>query len=160
MRISAQIFWGLLLALVLALVPAHAGAAEIQRWDLRDGDGERWGLVVFTQPDPAYAPGWRLRLTARTPAAALDHHEPLRLDDGLGHLWPLENRSAELVAPGESALPVQSAQFDLEGLQPCPSAVVPLHLKLVLADGEAELLLGPDQVAVLSSLPAAPSNQS
>lgn len=160
MRISAQMFWGLLLALVLVLLPAGAGAAEIQRWDLRDGDGEPWGLVVFPQPDPAYAPGWRLRLTARTPAAALDHHEPLQLDDGFGRLWQLDNRSAELVGPGESPLPLQSAQFDLEGLQPRPSAVLPLHLKLVLADGEAELLLGPDQVAALSSLPAAPSNQS
>ena len=159
MRISAQCLWGLLLALVLALVPAHAGAAEIQRWDLRDGDGERWGLVVFPQPDPAYAPGWRLRLTARGSGAAMDHRAPLQLDDGLGHLWRLENRSAELVAPGESALPLQSAQFDLEALQPRPSAVVPLHLKLVLVDGEAELLLGPDQVAALSSLTTEPSNQ-
>ena len=159
MRISAQIFWGLLLALVFVLLPAGAGAAEIQRWDLRDGDGEPWGLVVFPQPDHAYLPGWRLRLTAGGSGAALDHREPLRLDDGIGHLWRLENRSAELVAPGESVLPLQSAQFDLEALQPRPSAVLPLHLKLVLVDGEAELLLGPDQVAVLSSLPTAPSNQ-
>ena len=159
MRSSAQIFWGLLLALVFVLLPAGVGAAEIQRWDLRDGDGEPWGLVVFPQPDPAYAPGWRLRFTARRPATALDHHEPLQLDDGLGHLWQLDNRSAELVAPGESALPLQSAQFDLEGLQPRPSAVVPLHLRLVLVDGEAELLLGPDQVAALSSLPPVPSHQ-
>jgi hypothetical protein len=159
MRISAQCCWGLLLALVFVLLPAGAGAAEIQRWDLRDGDGEPWGLVVFPQPDPAYAPGWRLRLTARRPATAPNHREPLRLDDGLGHLWQLDNRSAELVARGESALPLQSAQFDLEALQPRPSSVLPLHLRLVLVDGEAELLLGPDQVAALSSLPPAPSHQ-
>ena len=152
-------FWALLLGLVLVLLPVGTAAAEIQRWDLRDDDGEPWGLVLFPQPDPACAPGWRLRLTARRPAAALDHHEPLQLDDGLGHLWQLGNSSAELVALGESALPLQSAQFDLEGLQPRPSAVLPLHLKLALADGEAELLLGPDQVAALSGLPAAPSNQ-
>ncbi len=159
MRSPAQSLWALLLALVLVLLPARAGAAEIQRWDLRDGEGEPWGLVVFPQPDPAYAPGWRLRLTARRPAAALDHHEPLQLDDGLGHLWQLANRSSELVAPGESALPPQSAQFDLEALQPRPSAVLPLHLKLALVDGEADLVLGPDQVAALSSLPQARSNQ-
>ena len=159
MRITAQSLWAFLLVLVVVLLPAGAGAAEIQRWDLRDGDGEPWGLVVSPQPDPAYAPGWRLRLTARTPAAALDHHEPLRLDDGLNHLWQLDNRSSELVAPGESALPPQSAQFDLEGLQPRPSGVLPLHLKLVLVDGEADLVLGPAQVAALSNLPAAPSNQ-
>jgi hypothetical protein len=29
----------------------------------------------------------------------------------------------------------------------------------VLVDGEADLLLGPDQVAALSSLPTEPSNQ-
>ena len=160
MRSSAQIILSLLLALVFVLHPAGTGAAEIQRWDLRDGDGGPWGLAVFPQPDPADAPGWRMRLTARRPATAPDHREPLQLDDGLGRVWQLNNRSAELVAPGESALPLQSAQFDLEGLQPRPSAVLPLHLKLVLADGEAELLLGPDQVAALSSLPAAPSNQS
>jgi len=46
MRGSAQMFWGLLLALVVVLLPAGAGAAEIQRWALRDGVGRGIGAVA------------------------------------------------------------------------------------------------------------------
>ena len=141
----------------LPVSPVAAAAAAPQRWDLRDGAGQGWGLVLFSQPDPAYPPGWRLRLTARTGGIALDHQQPLQLDDGLGQQWLLQNRSAELVSPGEGPLPLQSAQFDLESLQPRPSEALPLHLRVPLEDGEAELVLGPDQLTALHALPTAAS---
>ena len=170
MRISAQWFsaqwlwwspWLRLLAVLLAVVlwvrPVAAADASPQRWDLRDAAGQRWGLVLFSQPDPAYPSGWRLRLTALVGSAPLDHRQPLQLDDGSGQRWLLENRSEELVAPGDGGLPPQSAQFDLAGLQPRPSAVLPLHLRVSLEDGEAELVLGPDQLNALHALPTAAS---
>lgn len=165
MRISAQSLrwspWVRLLAVLLAVVvwasPVAAADASPQRWELRDAAGQRWGLVLFSQPDPAYPSGWRLRLTALVGRSALDHRQPLQLDDGLGQAWLLENRSEELVSPGQGELPPQSAQFDLAGLQPRPSAVLPLHLRVPLEDGEAELVLGPDQLTALHALPVAAS---
>jgi hypothetical protein len=35
--------------------------------------------------------------------------------------------------------------------------VLPLHLRVPLEDGEAELVLGPDQLTALHALPAAAS---
>lgn len=165
MRFSAQClrpYWlewlsallAVLMSLVLLARPAVAADAVTQRWDLRDDAGQRWGLVLFAQPDPAYPKGWRLRLTAGLGSVALDHHQPLQLDDGLGHHWILGNRSLELVQPGEGRLPIQSAQFDLGDLQPRPSDGLPLHLRVALEDGVADLVLGPDQLTALHTLPA------
>ena len=148
---------GLLLALLTLLSAATPAQADGGRWQLTDTNGERWGLALFHwPPDGTAASGWRLRLTARTPQPPLDHQQPLALRDGLGQRWQLPNRSDELVAAG-APQPADSVQFDLEALQPRPSAVLPLQVQLALVPGEkptsATLTLPADLVAALSTLP-------
>ena len=147
---------GACLALLLALGwSAPAAATEvIGSWRVVDDAGHGWGLSLFEQPDPAFPAGWRLRLNAHVPGVAADHERPLRLRDGLGGGWTLANCSEELVPPGEAAVPASSAQFDVAGLDPRPSAVAPLRLELPLADGSSiGLTLGGDVVPVLRALP-------
>jgi len=165
MRICAQSFSGLvsvLLALLL-LGPLAAQASDAPlRWELRDGSGGRWGLVLFQQPDPTFPAGWRLRLLSRDPDLQLDHHRPLPMDDGMGGHWQLANRSEELVPHGNDDLPAQAAQFDAEGLLPRPQAALPLRLLIPLAGagapaaGATSVVLGPEPVAALHGLPASP----
>jgi hypothetical protein len=155
----------LVLFLLLALLPAStvmpgsvasaAAAPAIQQWSVSDVLGRGWGLSLFEQPDPDFAPGWRLRLNARTPGVSLDHQRPLVIGDGLGGAWELANRSKELVARGEGTLPAGSAQFDATDLDPRPRDALPLQLTLPLADGTtASLTLGPEVVAALHALPS------
>lgn len=156
MRRSVRLL--LLLVLMFALAaPVQAADGAMQRWSLLDGAGGRWAVLLFSQPDPAYPSGWRLRLTALIGPQVLDHQRPLELDDGLGHHWQLENRSAELLPSGGGSLPPQSAQFDLEALIPRPSEALPLHLRVPLEDGVADLLFGPDPISALHTLPASVS---
>jgi len=161
----------LVLALVLALpaaatlMPGSAASATeetpsaeetpgIQLWSVSDTLGHGWGLSLFGQPDPDFAPGWRLRLNARTPGLSLDHQRPLVIGDGLGGSWELANCSVELVARGEGTLPAGSAQFDATDLDPRPRDALPLRLTLPLADGTtATVTLGPEVVAALHALP-------
>ncbi|MCT0219831.1 DUF3122 domain-containing protein [Synechococcus sp. CS-1329] len=150
----------LLLTLLLALgLPAPAPAAAlIGSWRVVDDAGHGWGLSLFEQPDPAYPSGWRLRLNAHVPGVEADHGRPLRLRDGLGGAWTLTNCSDEMVppgdAPGEAPVPAGSAQFDVAGLDPRPSAVAPLRLELPLAGGESVgLTLEGDVVPALRDLP-------
>jgi hypothetical protein len=110
-------------------------APAIQQWSVSDGLGHGWGLSLFEQPDPDFAPGWRLRLNARTPGVSLDHQRPLMIGDGLGGAWKLANHSEELVARGEGTLPAGSGQFDATDPDPRPRDVLPLQLTLPLADG-------------------------
>ena len=166
MRITAQRLcdWTpvLLVALVLAVLvlgPLATQASETTlRWELRDGSGGRWGLVLFQQPDPSFPAGWRLRLMSRDPDLQLDHRRPLPMDDGMGGHWQLANRSEELVAKGDADLPAQAAQFDAEGLWPRPQAALPLRLLIPLtgrgAAGAASVVLGPEPVTALHGLPA------
>jgi hypothetical protein len=155
----------LVLFLLLALLPASIlmpgsaasapAAPAIQQWSVSDGLGHGWGLSLFEQPDPDFAPGWRLRLNARTPGLSPDHQRPLVIGDGLGGAWELANRSEELVARGEGDLPAGSAQFDATDLNPRPRDALPLRLTLPLADGTtASLTLGPEVVAALHALPS------
>jgi hypothetical protein len=145
---------GLAVGLLLPARPLMAADAP-QHWTLSDAAGQRWGLVLFEQPDPADPSGCRLRLNALEPGLVLDHQRPLLLDDGGDHRWQLPNRSAELVATGVAALPPGSAQFDTAGLVPAPSAVQPLRLQVPLAGGasgaaERTLLLGAGATEALS----------
>ncbi|MEA5441791.1 DUF3122 domain-containing protein [Cyanobium gracile] len=144
----------LVLVLVLALAPGLARAADdVQRWSLRDQDGNRWSLRIFAQPDPAYPSGDRLRLSALTPGVAVDHVKPLLISDGAGGSWTLANRSAELVPAGESPLPEGSAQFDMAALLPRPSDALPLELSLPLAgEATARLVLGAGETQALHAL--------
>ena len=78
----------LLLCLLFGLSGATAQALEDPtRWTLADQGGDRWGLVLLQQADPAYSPGWRLRLNALGGQPALDHQRSLRLKDGQGGAW-------------------------------------------------------------------------
>jgi hypothetical protein len=149
----------LFLLLTTLLVPGSAASAAaapgIQHWSVSDALGHGWGLSLFEQPDPDFAPGWRLRLNARTPGLTLDHERPLAIGDGLGGAWELANRSEELVARGVRIVPAGSAQFDVADLEPRPRDSLPLRLTLPLADGTATALtLGPEVVAALHALPS------
>ncbi|MEB3322309.1 MAG: DUF3122 domain-containing protein [Synechococcaceae cyanobacterium] len=146
-----------LLLVVAAPRPAAAAPAEAapQRWVLRDQSDRSWGLTLFSQPDPAYPSGWRLRLSARSPGLAVDHERPLTLQDGMGSAWSLPNRSAELVPWGETGLPAASGQFDAAALEPRPSEALPLRLEVPLDDGASTgITLEPEVVAALHGLPA------
>lgn len=152
--------FGLAVGLLLPARPLMAAEAP-QHWTLSDAAGQRWGLALFEQPDPAYPSGFRLRLNALEPGLALDHQRPLLLDDGGDHRWQLPNRSTELVATEGAALPPGSAQFDTTALVPAPSAVQPLRLQVPLADGEADaaettLMLGAGPTEALSLSVAQP----
>lgn len=161
LRLAAMLaVLGLAVGLLLPARPVMAAAAP-QHWTLSDAAGQRWGLVLFEQPDPAYPSGFRLRLNALEPGLALDHQRPLLLDDGGDHRWQLANRSGELVAAGVNPLPPASAQFDTTGLVPAPSTVQPLRLRVPLAGGEAgtegtALMLGAGPTEALSQSAALP----
>jgi len=144
-----------LLGLALVLLCARPGWALEGggQWGLLDPAGQGWGVVLFPRPGSGDPSGWRLRLTTHAPGLVLSHHRPLQLDDGLGHIWQLRNRSDELVPQGAAVLPSQSAQFDLDGLLPRPSEALPLHLRVPLDDGAMDLMLGAEPVAALSELP-------
>ncbi len=130
---------------------AMAGAFP-QRWTLSDSAGQRWGLVLFEQPDDADPAGPRLRLNALTPGLRIDHLRPLQIDDGAGQQWQLPNRSEELVAAEETALPQGAAQFDAAALVPAPSDLRPLRLLVPVANGAADvaLMLGADPTKQLA----------
>jgi len=149
------------MALLLCLLFGLSGAAaqalvDPTRWTLQDQGGDRWGLVLLQQSDPAYPPGWRLRLNALGGQPPLDHQHPLRIEDGQGGAWQLTNRSQELVPEGAASLPPAAAQFDATGLHPAPSAVLPLRLLVPLASDasgpEAQLTLGAQVVEALREL--------
>jgi hypothetical protein len=149
------------LALLLCLLFGLSGAAaqaleDPTRWTLTDQGGDRWGLVLLQQADSAYPPGWRLRLNALGGQPPLDHQSPLFLNDGQGGAWQLSNRSRELVPEGAAPLPLASAQFDIEALEPAPRGFLPLRLKVPLASDVpgpvAELTLGAQVVEALREL--------
>jgi hypothetical protein len=149
-----SLFAAVLLGIVL-LAPGASLALDAQRWTLRDQAGHAWSLTVLDQADPAYPAGLRLRFTDRSGTQRLDHARPLQLRDGVGGGWELENRSAELVPAGESALPDGSAQFDLPQLEPRPRAELPLVLAVPLASGDsARLMASPEAVAALHAATA------
>ena len=120
---------------VLLLVPGTALALEPQRWNLQDQSGLSWSLTLLVQLDPSYPGGLRLRLSDRSGRQALDQCLPLQFRDGLGGSWELENRSAELVPAGETALPEGSAQFDLP---PLGAAVAPCRAAGFRRSGRAD----------------------
>ncbi len=137
------------------VAPVHALESST-RWTLQDRSGGRWGLVLLSQSDRSYPPGWRLRLNAMGAQLPLDHQRPLRLEDGQGGVWVLANRSQELVPVGPAPLPPTAAQFDASGLQPAPTGFLPLRLQVPLeavdSAPDAELTLGPDSVMALREL--------
>ncbi len=143
--------------LLMAVVfrPAALSAADPPaRWTLSDGQGQRWAVSLFQQPDPAYPAGPRLRVTALVPAPhpgqRLSHSAPLELRDAFGGSWSLANRSAELVPPDAGDLPATSAQFALDGLSGVPRDGGPLRLEVPLDGGaRATLMLGPAPTAAL-----------
>lgn len=146
---------GVLVALLLAVpvlvlaMPAQA-AAEIQRWSLADTNGDGWAISLFEQPDPDFPGGWRLRLTALALGEHLDHQRSLELQDTQGSHWQLANHSEEQVPAGDPAVPASSAQFDLAGLQPRPSAIFPLRLAIPLENGSDQaLMLSPEIVEAI-----------
>ncbi len=133
--------------------PSTAATTAARAWSLTDQASQRFSLGLFEQPDPAFPAGWRLRLTGLSPALQLDHSQPLRLTDGMGHHWSLPNRSVELVPPGRVELPAGSAQFDAGALVPRPSQAFPLQLSLETARGTSRLMLPADGVKTLGALP-------
>lgn len=143
------------LLLGLLLWPSSLwAAADPQRWSLTDGQGQRWAVSLFNQPDPAYPEGPRLRITVLAPALQPDqgpsHSAPLQLRDALGGSWSLANRSAELVPPDAGDLPAASAQFALDGRSGAPGDGGPLRLEIPLAGGATStLVLGPAPTAAL-----------
>jgi hypothetical protein len=143
------------LLLGLLLWPGILWAADApQRWTLADGQGQRWAVSLFQQPDPAYPAGPRLRVTALVPAPhpgqGVSHSAPLELRDAFGGSWSLANRSAELVPPDAGDLPATSAQFALDGLSGVPRDGGPLRLEVPLDGGaRATLVLGPAPTAAL-----------
>ncbi len=139
----------------LALAGAQpAWSAPPPSWSLSDGSGHRLALTLFDQSDPAFPPGWRLRLTARTPALALDHDRPVRIEDGLGGVWTLANTSLELVPLGATLLPAGAAQFDATDLWPRPSPVLPLRIQVPLEGGHSTPFTpSADLVRALHDLP-------
>jgi hypothetical protein len=144
---------GPLLALLFLPMPA-AMAAELapRRWSLPDEAGTRWGLSLFSQPDPDYPPGLRLRLQSLSGSRLPDHHAALRLRDAAGTEWILPNRSGELVPLDQDRIPDASAQFDAGALEPRPSDVLPIRLSVPLVGGDdatALLVLPPDAVQAL-----------
>lgn len=144
---------GLLLGLLLW--PGSLWAADVpQRWSLADGQGQRWAVTLFNQPDPAYPEGPRLRVTALAPAAqpgqGPSHTAPLVLRDVFSGSWSLPNVSEELVPPDAAEIPAASAQFGLDGLSGSPRDAGPLRLEIPLAGGAtATLVLGPAHTAAL-----------
>jgi hypothetical protein len=153
------VFATVLLALTMLVLPYQAeAAAEPQRWTLADASGRSWGMSLFEQPDPAYPPGRRLRLTARSAGQTVNHRRPLLMSDGLGGAWTLPNRSEELVREGEDVIPGGAAQFDVHDLDPRPSEVLPLQLQVPTddAEGATTVMLQPDVVLALHGLPAKP----
>ena len=112
--------------------------------------------MLLVQADPAYPPGWRLRLNALGGQPPLDHHRPLRLQDGQGGAWQLANRSRELVPEGAAPLPPTSAQFDIEALEPAPKGFLPLRLEVPLASA----VPGPVAELTLDAQPQEPVGQA
>jgi hypothetical protein len=151
---SAALALGMLL-LGLLLWPGTVWAADAaQRWTLADGQGQRWAVSLFQQPDPAYPEGQRLRVTALVttpePGQGPSHSAPLELRDAFGGSWSLANRSAELVPHDAGDLPAASAQFGLDGFSAVPRDGGPLRLEIPLAGGAtATLVLGPAPTAAL-----------
>ena len=76
----------------------------------------------------------------------------------MGNHWDLPNRSREMVPAGETVIPDGSAQFDLAELMPRPSSALPLRLLVPMQGGaDRELVLIPDMIAAISTLPRAPA---
>jgi hypothetical protein len=135
----------LVLFLLLAWIAPPAWAETPVSWNLVDADGQRLAALLFKQPDPAYPPGLRLRLNARSSGLAFDHHRPLQLMDSRGGIHSLINRSAELVAPGTPTWPDGSAQFELAGLSPLPDGSTALRLTVSTTAGDRLFAAGPPQ---------------
>jgi hypothetical protein len=74
----------LLLLLLMVWTAPPAWADTPVSWNLVDADGQRLAALLFEQSDPAYPPGLRLRLNARSPGLAFDHQRPLQLMDSRG----------------------------------------------------------------------------
>ena len=142
------------LLLVLLVLPGPLQAAVgIQRWSLTDELGDRWQISLFEQPDPDFQAGWRLRLNALGAAQHPDQQRPLLLQEAMGGQWQLANRSEELVPSGSVEIPLGSAQFELTGLTPIPSAEIPLRLAVPMATGaDHGVMLTPELVAALHSV--------
>lgn len=147
-----------LLILGLGIAPPAQAAADIQRWSQGDTSGDRWLVSLFEQPDPDFEAGWRLRLNGLGPDQHPDHGRSVAIEDTMGNHWELPNRSQEMVPAGETAIPDGSAQFDLAELMPRPSSALPLRLLVPMQGGaDRELVLIPDMIAAISTLPRAPA---
>ena len=161
MLFRSRTFHGLAFAVLICLLigmdaaPAAFALQTPSRWTLADQAGDRWGLVLLQQDDPAYPSGWRLRLNALGTQSPLDHQRPLLLEDGQGGIWQLANRSEELAPPGAPS-PSGSAQFDATGLWPVPRTFLPLHLQVPQAgnpdEPDRQLVLGAEPVLALVKL--------
>ena len=78
-----------------------------------------------------------------------------RLVRKLGHLLEalVEEIGEELVPSGSVEIPLGSAQFELTGLTPIPSAEIPLRLAVPMATGaDHGVMLTPELVAALHSV--------
>jgi hypothetical protein len=146
--------------LLMALIhqpPALWAADAPERWTLSDREGQRWVVSLFSQPDPAYPAGPRLRVTSLSATAGdgptPSHSAPLQVRDAFAGSWSLPNRSEELVPPDSSEVPAGSAQFALAALTTPPRQEGPVVLQIPLTSGEpATVVLGPGPTAALAGL--------
>ncbi|MEA5441818.1 hypothetical protein VB739_04550 [Cyanobium gracile UHCC 0281] len=142
-----------LFVLASLLSPSAASAAETDgNWNLDDGVGHRLGVMLYEQSDINAATGLRLRLNAESPRLTLDHARPLLLSDGKDQDWRLANRSDELTASADGAIPATSSQFDAGCLEPTPADGLPLRITVPSSSGDLSFALSPGQVQTLHSL--------
>lgn len=148
-----------LFALGTLFNPSLAAAADSSgNWNLDDGSGHRLGAVLYERSNIDSSAGLRLKLNAESDGLKLDHARPLVLSDGRGQDWSLANRSGELMASNDGAIPVASSQYDAGCLKPIPSDGVPLEMTVVSSAGDLSFSLSPGQVQTLHSLTDACAN--
>jgi hypothetical protein len=139
--------------------PSIAEAADTTGiWNLDDGAGHRLGVEIYERSNIDSPAGLRLRLNAESDGLKLDHARPLLLSDGYVQDWSLANRSNELMAGADGAIPVGSSQYDAGCLNPIPREGVPLQMTVASSSGDLSFALSPGQVQTLHSLTEACAN--
>jgi hypothetical protein len=148
-----------LLVLGPLFIPSVAMASDTTgNWYLDDGAGHRLGGELYERSNIDSPAGLRLRLNAESDGLKLDHARPLMLSDGHVQGWSLANRSEELMAGADGAVPVGSSQYDAGCLNPIPSEGVPLQMTVATSSGDLSFALSPGQVQTLHSLTDACAN--
>ena len=147
-----------LLLLAPVMHPAAALADDTGNWYLDDGSGHQLGAVLFERSDINAPSGLRLRLNAETAGLKLDHVRPMVMSDGGQQAWSLDNRSQELLASANGAIPVGSSQYDAGCLSPIPTDGMAMRITVPSSAGDLTFALAPGQVQTIHSLSVACAN--